>query len=87
MVMKKDSSKKSLKNKFRSSAVIADESTTPDFAEIEEDYRAKKSAGKSPFEEAKKDEVAQRIDAGSEVQREKDIDEIIQQHIDEEGNG
>jgi hypothetical protein len=68
--LKKDGSKKSLKNKFRSSAVIADESNA-DLAEIEEDLRNKKPTDKP-------EQVPQKpLDDGDEDAREKDIDDII----------
>lgn len=43
MGLKKDSSKKSLKNKFRSSAVMPEEANQ-DLVEIEEEFRSKKTA-------------------------------------------
>lgn len=85
MGLKKDSSKKNLKNKFRSSAVMPDEANQ-DLVEIEEELRTKKKDDKMKSEEAKGIGGLKTDDICEEA-REKDIDEIIKQHIEEEGNG
>jgi hypothetical protein len=54
--------------------------------EIEEDLRTKKKDDKMKSEEAKGIGGLKTDDTNEEA-REKDIDEIIKQHIEEEGNG